>query len=38
MRVAFVDGARRRPDEFKRRLGHLVRRSARNERFGMIRE
>ncbi|HEY8758034.1 MAG TPA: YdeI/OmpD-associated family protein [Candidatus Limnocylindria bacterium] len=38
MRVAFVDGARRRPDEFRRRLGHLVRRSARNERFGMIRE
>jgi uncharacterized protein YdeI (YjbR/CyaY-like superfamily) len=38
MRVAFVDGARRRPDEFKRRLGHLVRRSAKNERFGMIRE
>ena len=38
MRVAFVDGARRRPDEFKRRLGHLVRRSAKNERFGMILE
>jgi uncharacterized protein YdeI (YjbR/CyaY-like superfamily) len=38
MRVAFVDGARGRPEEFERRLGHLVRRSARNERFGMIRE
>jgi uncharacterized protein YdeI (YjbR/CyaY-like superfamily) len=38
MRVAFVDGARRRPDEFRRRLAHLVRRSAKNERFGMIRE
>ena len=38
MRIAFVDGARSRPAEFKRRLGHLVRRSAKNERFGMIRE
>ena len=38
MRIAFVEGARRRPEEFKRRLGHLVRRSAKNERFGMIRE
>jgi uncharacterized protein YdeI (YjbR/CyaY-like superfamily) len=38
MRIAFVDGARSRPTEFKRRLGHLVRRSAKNERFGMIRE
>jgi uncharacterized protein YdeI (YjbR/CyaY-like superfamily) len=38
MRVAFVEGARRRPDELKWRLAHLVRRSAKNERFGMIRE
>jgi uncharacterized protein YdeI (YjbR/CyaY-like superfamily) len=38
IRVAFVDGARRRPDEFERRLGHLVRRSAKNERFGTIRD
>jgi len=38
IRLAFVEGARRRPDEFKRRLGHLVRRSAKNERFGMVRE
>lgn len=38
IRVAFVEGARRRPDEFRRRLRHLVKRSARNERFGMIRE
>ena len=38
MRVAFVDGARRRPAEFARRLTHLVRRSAKNERYGMIRE
>lgn len=38
MRVAFVDGARRRPDEFRRRLRNLVRKSAKNERFGMILE
>ena len=38
IRVAFVEGARRRPAEFERRLAHLVRRSAKNERFGMIRE
>jgi uncharacterized protein YdeI (YjbR/CyaY-like superfamily) len=36
MRVAYVDGARRRPDEFRRRLRNLVRRSAKNEQFGMI--
>jgi uncharacterized protein YdeI (YjbR/CyaY-like superfamily) len=38
IRIAFVEGARGRPAEFKRRLGNLVRRSARNERFGMVRE
>jgi uncharacterized protein YdeI (YjbR/CyaY-like superfamily) len=38
IRVAFVEGARRRPAEFRRRLGNLVRMSAKNERFGMVRE
>ena len=38
MRVAFVEGARRRPAEFQRRLRNLVRKSAKNERFGMVRE
>jgi hypothetical protein len=38
IRVAFIEGARGRPDEFKRRLGNLVRKSAKNERFGMVRE
>jgi uncharacterized protein YdeI (YjbR/CyaY-like superfamily) len=38
IRIAFVEGARRRPDEFKRRLRNLVRKSAKNERFGMVRE
>ena len=38
IRIAFVEGARDRPPEFKRRLGNLVRKSAKNERFGMILE
>ena len=38
IRVAFVEGARGRPAEFQRRLRNLVRRSAKNERFGMVRE
>jgi hypothetical protein len=38
IRIAFVEGARHRPEEFRRRLRNLVRRSAKNERFGMIRE
>lgn len=38
IRVAFVEGARRRPAEFRRRLRNLVRMSAKNERFGMVRE
>jgi uncharacterized protein YdeI (YjbR/CyaY-like superfamily) len=38
IRIAFVEGARQRPAEFRRRLGNLVRKSAKNERFGMVRE
>jgi len=38
IRLAFVEGARRRPEEFQRRLRNLVRKSAKNERFGMVRE
>lgn len=38
IRVAFVEGARGRPAEFRGRLGNLVRKSAKNERFGMVRE
>jgi len=38
IRVAFVEGARGRPAEFQRRLRNLVRRSAKNQRFGMVRE
>jgi uncharacterized protein YdeI (YjbR/CyaY-like superfamily) len=38
IRIAFVEGARNRPAEFRRRLANLVRKSAKNERFGMVRE
>ena len=38
IRLAFVAGARGRPAEFERRLRNLVRKSAKNERFGMVRE
>ena len=38
IRIAFVEGARGRPAEFRKRLGNLVRKSAKNERFGMVRE
>jgi uncharacterized protein YdeI (YjbR/CyaY-like superfamily) len=38
IRIAFVEGARSRPAEFKRRLGNLARKSAKNEQFGMVRE
>lgn len=38
IRIAFVEGARGRSAEFRKRLGNLVRKSAKNERFGMVRE
>ncbi|MGH2490476.1 MAG: YdeI/OmpD-associated family protein [Candidatus Limnocylindria bacterium] len=38
IRLAFVEAARGRPAEFQRRLANLVRKSAKNERFGMVRE
>jgi uncharacterized protein YdeI (YjbR/CyaY-like superfamily) len=38
IRIAFVEGARGRPAEFRRRLDYLVRKSAQNEQFGMVRE
>lgn len=38
IRIAFIDGARKRPEEFKRRLGSFLRRTAKNQKFGMIRE
>jgi uncharacterized protein YdeI (YjbR/CyaY-like superfamily) len=34
IRVAFIDGARSRPEEFERRLRHFVRMTEKNRRFG----
>jgi uncharacterized protein YdeI (YjbR/CyaY-like superfamily) len=34
IRVAFVDGARKRPAEFQKRLKHLVRMTEQNKQFG----
>jgi hypothetical protein len=38
IRIAFVEGARDRPAEFGKRLANLVRKSAKNAQFGMVRE
>lgn len=34
IRIAYVDGARGRPAEFKKRLDHLIKRSAQGKQFG----
>jgi len=34
IRVAYVDGARNRPDEFKKRLNNMVKMSEKNKQFG----
>lgn len=36
IRVGWVDGARKRPAEFKKRLRYLLAKTAKNERFGMV--
>jgi uncharacterized protein YdeI (YjbR/CyaY-like superfamily) len=38
IRIGFVEGARDRPAEFRKRLQYLVTKSAKNEQFGMVRE
>jgi uncharacterized protein YdeI (YjbR/CyaY-like superfamily) len=38
IRIAFIDGARRRPEEFKRRLNSFLKKTAQNKKFGMIQE
>jgi hypothetical protein len=38
IRIAYIEGARKRPVEFKRRLNSFLRRTAKNEKFGMIQE
>ncbi|TMD58495.1 MAG: hypothetical protein E6I87_11945 [Chloroflexi bacterium] len=37
IRIGWVDGARRRPDEFKKRLAYLVKMTAQNRQYGMVR-
>jgi uncharacterized protein YdeI (YjbR/CyaY-like superfamily) len=36
VRVAYVESARGRPEEFVKRLGHLVEMTAKNKRFGWV--
>jgi uncharacterized protein YdeI (YjbR/CyaY-like superfamily) len=36
IRVGFIEGARKRPLEFKKRLGNFLKMTARNKRFGML--
>ncbi len=38
IRIAFIEGARKRPEEFRRRLNNFLKRTAKNQRFGMIQE
>lgn len=38
IRIAFIEGARKRPPEFKRRLNSFLKRTTQNKKFGMIRE
>jgi len=34
IRIAYIDGARKRPDEFTKRLKHLIKMTAQNKQFG----
>ena len=34
IRIAFIDGARKRPDEFKKRLRHFIEMTGKNKMFG----
>ncbi len=34
IRIAFIDGARHRPEEFKKRLKHFLRMTEQNKQFG----
>lgn len=38
IRVAYVDGARSRPEEFRKRLRNLVKMTSQNKRFGFVKE
>lgn len=36
VRIGFVEGARKRPEEFRRRLNNLLLKTKQNKRFGRI--
>lgn len=36
IRVAYVDGARKRPEEFRKRLDNFIRKTAKNRKFGYV--
>jgi uncharacterized protein YdeI (YjbR/CyaY-like superfamily) len=34
IRIAFIDGARNRPEEFEKRLGYFIQMTEKNKQFG----
>lgn len=38
VRIAWIESARRRPEEFAKRLDHFVQMTSRNKRFGFVKE
>ncbi|OGH11357.1 MAG: hypothetical protein A2684_02070 [Candidatus Levybacteria bacterium RIFCSPHIGHO2_01_FULL_36_15b] len=36
IRIAFIEGARKRPEEFERRLNNFIKMTSKNKKFGMI--
>jgi uncharacterized protein YdeI (YjbR/CyaY-like superfamily) len=36
IRIAFIEGARERPEEFKKRLKYFIKMTSQNKKFGMI--
>lgn len=37
IRIGWIDGARKRPEEFKKRLDYFLKMTAKNQKFGMVR-
>jgi len=36
IRVGFIEGARKRPAEFRKRLDYLIKMTRKNKQFGMV--
>ncbi|MDD5148133.1 MAG: YdeI/OmpD-associated family protein, partial [Candidatus ainarchaeum sp.] len=36
IRIGFIQGARKRPDEFRKRLQHFIKKTGKNKQFGMV--